>query len=58
MQRDIVHGRPSELDAQVGAVVRLGDRVGVDVPLHRIIHAALLPLEREARGELEFSIPS
>jgi hypothetical protein len=24
------------------------------VPLHRMIHAALLPLERKARGDLEF----
>jgi 2-dehydropantoate 2-reductase len=58
MQRDIIHGRPSELDAQVGAVVRFGERAGVEVPLHRVILAALLPLEREARRELEFSIPS
>lgn len=58
MQRDIVHGRPSELDAQVGAVVRLGQRAGVAVPLNRIILSALLPLERMARGELEFTVPS
>jgi 2-dehydropantoate 2-reductase len=55
MQRDIMQGRPSELDAQVGAVVRLGDQCGVGVPLHRLIHAALLPLERRARGELDFA---
>ena len=56
MQRDIIQGRPSELEAQVGAVVRLGERVGLAVPLHRVIHAALLPLERKARGEIEFTI--
>ena len=55
MQRDIIQGRPSELDAQVGAVVRLGERRGVAVPVHRMIYAALLPLERRARGELEFT---
>ena len=55
MQRDIIQGRPSELESQVGAVVRLGDRQGIAVPLHRLIHAALLPLERRARGELEFT---
>jgi 2-dehydropantoate 2-reductase len=53
MQRDIMQGRPSELEAQVGAVVRMADRRGVAVPLHRMIHAALLPLERKARGELD-----
>ena len=50
MQRDVMGGRPSELDAQMGAIVRLGDSAGVDVTLHRIIFAALLPLERTARG--------
>jgi 2-dehydropantoate 2-reductase len=51
MQRDVMEGRPSELDAQVGAVVRLGARAGVAVPVHRFIYAALLPLERLARRE-------
>ena len=56
MQRDIIQGRPSELESQVGAVVRLGQANGVDVPLHRFIYSALLPLERRARGEVEFTI--
>jgi 2-dehydropantoate 2-reductase len=55
MQRDVIEGRPSELEAQIGAVVRLGEASGVRVPLHRTIYAALLPLERRARGVLEFS---
>jgi 2-dehydropantoate 2-reductase len=50
MQRDIAEGRPSELEAQVGAVVRVGERLGVDVPIFRSTYAALLPLERSARG--------
>jgi 2-dehydropantoate 2-reductase len=56
MQRDIMQGRPSELESQVGAVMRLGQGAGVDAPLHRFIHSALLPLERRARGEVEFAI--
>jgi ketopantoate reductase len=44
--------RPSELEAQVGAVVRLGERLGVTVPVHRTIYAALLPQERRARAEV------
>ena len=52
MQRDVGAGRPSELEAQVGAIVRLADAAKVDVPLHRVIHAALLPLELTARGTL------
>jgi 2-dehydropantoate 2-reductase len=55
MQRDILQGRPSELESQIGAVVRWGERLGVEVPVHRLIYAALLPLERRARGELEFT---
>jgi 2-dehydropantoate 2-reductase len=55
MQRDVIEGRPSELEAQIGAVVRLGEASGVPVPLHRTIYAALLPLERRARGEIGFA---
>lgn len=49
MQRDIIEGRPSELDAQSGAVVRLGQQLGVEVPVHSFIYRALVPLERRAR---------
>ncbi len=50
MQRDMMEGRPSELEAQVGAVVRLADRAGIEVPVHRFLYASLLPQERRARG--------
>lgn len=56
MQRDILEGRPSELESQNGAVVRLGDAAGVDTPLHRFIYSTLLPLELRARDELDFSL--
>jgi 2-dehydropantoate 2-reductase len=52
MQRDIMEGRPSELDAQPGAVVRLGQHVGVATPLHNFIYHSLLPLELRARKKL------
>jgi 2-dehydropantoate 2-reductase len=55
MQRDIMAGRPSELETQNGAVVRLGQRTGVPVPLHTFIYQSLLPLELRARGELPFT---
>jgi len=54
MQRDVVAGRPSELEAQSGAVVRLGREAGVEVPTHEFIYGALKPLELKARGELIF----
>jgi 2-dehydropantoate 2-reductase len=50
MQRDIMEGRPSELEAQVGAVVRSGEMLGVAVPVHRMIYESLLPLEQAARA--------
>lgn len=53
MQRDIIEGRPSELDAQNGAVVRLGREAGVATPLHTFIYHSLLPAEMQARGQLE-----
>ena len=50
MQRDIMAGRPSELEAQNGAVARLGAAAGVPTPLHTFIYATLLPQERMARN--------
>ncbi len=50
MQKDIVAGRPSELQDQVGAVVRLGRAAGVATPVHELLLAALLPQERAARA--------
>ena len=52
MQRDILKGHPSELDAQNGAVVRLGKEVNIPTPTHKFIYYALLPSEKIARGEL------
>jgi len=54
MQRDIIEGRPSELNEQNGAVVRLGNFVGVQVPVNAFIYYSLLPLEMRARGQLQF----
>jgi 2-dehydropantoate 2-reductase len=50
MQRDVAEGRPSELEAQNGAVARLGRARGVPTPAHDFLYAALLPRERRARG--------
>ena len=54
MQRDIIAGRPSELEAQSGAVVRLGREKGVATPVHEFVYRTLVPLERRARGEVAF----
>jgi 2-dehydropantoate 2-reductase len=49
MQKDILEGRPSELEAQNGAIVRLGRELGVPTPTHAFIYASLLPGELKAR---------
>ena len=54
MQRDIMNGRPSELDYQTGTLVRLGQEAGVATPVHNFIYQSLLPQERRARGEIEW----
>jgi 2-dehydropantoate 2-reductase len=53
MQRDIMNGRPSELDALNGAVVRIGQSAGVSTPLHSFITQCLEPQELRARGQLD-----
>ncbi len=54
LQRDIVDGKPSELEAWNGAVVRLGREAGVATPLHEFIYHSLLPIELRARGKVQF----
>ncbi len=50
MQRDIMDGRPSELNSQTGAIVRLGQQNGIPVPVNEFLYAVLLPQERAARS--------
>jgi 2-dehydropantoate 2-reductase len=55
MQRDLVRGRPSELDAQNGAVVRLASEVDLATPVNRFFLYGLRSLELRARGALSFN---
>ncbi|WP_111706801.1 ketopantoate reductase family protein [Lutibacter citreus] len=50
LQRDIMDGKPSELEAQNGTVVRLGEEFGIPTPINYLIYYALLPQENKARG--------
>lgn len=43
MARDLLARRPSEFDAQTGAVGRLGRRHGVATPVHDVLAAVLMP---------------
>jgi len=54
MQRDVMQGRPSELEAQIGAVVRFGQEADVATPLFTFIYQSLLPMELRARGQVQF----
>jgi 2-dehydropantoate 2-reductase len=56
MQRDIIAGRPSELEYQNGAVVRLGQEAGIATPVNAFIYHSLLSQELRARGKLQFSL--
>ena len=50
LQRDMMSGKPSELDAQLGAAVRLGRESNVPTPILATLYATLQPQERIARG--------
>lgn len=58
LQRDISAGKPSELEAWNGAVVRLGREAGVPTPLHEFIYHSLLPSELKARGDARLAAMS
>ena len=45
MHADFENGRPTELDALNGAVVRMGREAGVPIPVNEFIYAVLLPLK-------------
>ena len=49
MQRDIMEGRPSELEDINGAVVRFGREAGVETPVNAFFYAVLSPAENRAR---------
>ena len=49
MQKDVLAGRPSELESQTGALVRMARAATVSVPTHEFIYASLLPMEKKAR---------
>lgn len=54
LQRDVISGKPSELEAWNGAVVRLGREKNVPTPLNEFIYHSLLPSEMRARGGLQY----
>ena len=53
LARDVLAGKPSELDAQIGAMVRHAEGSGVDAPAYSLAYAALLPQELAAERRAE-----
>lgn len=51
LQRDLMEGKPSELDAQMGAVVRIANELKVKADHCKFVYTVLLPQEKVARGE-------
>ncbi|MFL1894704.1 ketopantoate reductase family protein [Aquimarina sp. 2-A2] len=49
-QRDIMEGRPSELENFNGFIVREGERLGVPTPVNSFIYYCLMPMEKKARA--------
>ena len=49
MQRDIAAGKPSELESQNGAVVRMALEAGIEVPTHTLIYQTLKNCHKEAQ---------
>lgn len=54
MARDILQGKPSEMEELIGTVVRLGREMGVPTPTFDFVYATLLPQEQRARGLINF----
>lgn len=50
LERDLSRGRPLEVEALNGMIVRLGERHGVPTPIHRCIYATLSLADERARA--------
>ena len=46
MQRDIMDGKPSELESQTGTIVRYGIKSNVTTPINTFIYNSLLPAKK------------
>ena len=51
LQRDMMEGKPSELDNFNGYIVRQGDILGIETPVNDFIYYSLRPMEEKVRSE-------
>jgi 2-dehydropantoate 2-reductase len=56
LTRDVMEGRPSEIEYQNGMVVRLGEKFKISVPVNRFIYHCILPMELAARAKAKKGI--
>lgn len=54
IQRDIMEGKPSELEFMSGSVIRIGKEYGIKTPVHDFIYSCLVPWELRARKLVNF----
>ncbi len=52
-QRDIMEGKPSELENFNGYIVKEGNRLNISTPVNQFIYECLLPMEKQARKQPE-----
>jgi 2-dehydropantoate 2-reductase len=53
LTRDVLEGKPSEIEYQNGTVVRLAKIHGVDTPINRFVYNCILPMEMKTRGQIK-----
>ena len=52
LHKDIVEGRPSEIEHQIGDIVRIAKEHNIDTPVNSFLYNCLLPQEKVARKEI------
>ena len=56
LTRDVLAGKPSEIEYQNGTVVKLGEKYNINVPVNRYIYNCILPMELAARAKAKKGI--
>ncbi len=51
LTRDVWEGKPSEIEYQNGAVVRIAAKYKMFVPVNRFVYSCILPMELKARNQ-------
>lgn len=52
LTRDVLEGRPSEIEYQNGTVVRLAKKHKLNVPINQFVYTCILPMEIKARNHI------